>query len=85
MEFDIVIIQHPSRKETHLGIGKILKINNFEFEQTIDTEIGSSGSPVILMSNNLVNGIHKQSNKRTKNGIGTFIGEIFNNNKQKYD
>ena len=37
------------------------------------------------MSNNLVNGIHKQSNKRTKNGIGTFIGVNFNNNKQKYD
>ena len=40
---------------------------------------------MILKSNNLVNGIHKQSNKRTKNGIGTFIGVNFNNNKQKYD
>ena len=85
LESDIIILQHPLGKEVHLGIGKILKITNFEFEHTIDTEYGSSGSPVILMSNNLVIGIHKQSNKRNKNGIGTFIGEIFNNNEHKND
>ncbi len=86
MESDIVILQHPLGKETHLGTGKIVNIKKFEFEYTIDTEYGSSGSPVISMSNNLVIGIHKQSNKNN-NGIETFIGEIFNNddnNKQKY-
>lgn len=79
-ESDIFILQHPSGGETHLGIGKIINIEEFEFEHSIETEFGSSGSPVILISNNLVIGIHKQTNIKNNNGIGTFIGAIFKEN-----
>ena len=76
-ESDILILQHPLGEETQLGIGKIMKILNFEFEHSIETDNGSSGSPVILIGNLKVVGIHKQRNKKNDNGIGTFIGEIF--------
>ena len=74
---DIIILQHPLGEETNLGIGKIMNIQQFEFEHSIETENGSSGSPVILIGNLNVIGIHKQCNKKNNNGIGTFIGEIF--------
>ena len=76
-ESDILILQHPLGEETQLGIGKILNIQEFEFEHSIETDNGSSGSPVILIENLKVIGIHKQSNKKNNNGIGTFIGQMF--------
>ena len=76
-ESDILILQHPLGEETQLGIGKIMNIKYFEFEHSIETDNCSSGSPVILIGNYKVIGIHKQTNKKNNNGIGTFIGEIF--------
>lgn len=76
-ESDIFILQHPLGEETYLGTGKIMRIEKFEFEHSVETQSGSSGSPIILTSNGLVIGIHKQTNKINNNGIGTFIGEIF--------
>ena len=82
-ESDIIILQHPLGQETQIGIGKILNIKYFEFEHSIETDSCSSGSPVILIGNSKVVGIHKQMNKRNNNGIGTFIGEIFNEIKKR--
>ena len=76
-ESDIIILQHPLGQEMQLGIGKILSIKYFEFEHSIETDNCSSGSPVILIGNLRIIGIHKQTNRRNNNGIGTFIGEIF--------
>ena len=74
---DIFILQHPLGEDTDVGIGKILNIDDFEFEHSIETDYGSSGSPVILNGNLKIIGIHKQRNKINDSGIGTFIGEIF--------
>ena len=83
MKNPIIILQHPLGQETQIGIGKILNIKYFEFEQSIETDSCSSGSPVILIGNSKVVGIHKQMNKRNNNGIDTFIGEIFNEIKKR--
>ena len=49
----------------------------------MDTDHGSSGSPIILNESLKVIGIHKQSNTLNNNNIGTFIGEIFKEKDKK--
>ena len=80
---DIYSFQYDfGRDIPDLGYGKILRINNhFEFEHNIDTDFGSSGSPIILNENNKVIGIHKgkKGNKKRTNVMsnqGTFLGII---------
>ena len=69
-------MQHPQGKSTHAASGKILKITNtIEFNHNADTDYASSGSPVILFSNNKVIGIHKKRGSGNYNE-GTFIGEL---------
>jgi len=78
LNMDIFIIQHPLGREAEYVCGKITKIfNNFEFEHTVDTDFGSSGSPIISNESLKVIGIHKQRYKYNNYNIGTFIGEIF--------
>ena len=65
------------QKDRHISAGKITRIfNNFEFQHHLHTETGSSGSPLCLLSNQHVIGIHKKGKKREKINYGTFIGYI---------
>ena len=75
---EIIILQHPYGEEIHSTIGKIKSINNFEFNHDAGTCRGCDGSPVILIENNCVIGIHKGIKENNeKNKIGTFIGKLF--------
>jgi hypothetical protein len=83
----IFLIQHPNGKNAEYACGKIVNINNFEFDHNIGTKSGASGSPIILFNENIdsiqVIGIHKEANYIKRLNSGTFIGEIFkkeNNN-----
>ena len=70
-------IYNQYKGERHLSSGKIKNIfNNYEFEHTLDTRSGSSGSPICLISNKCAIGIHKSGNKNTFINKGTFIGTI---------
>ena len=51
-------------------------MNTFEFKNTLDTTRGSSGSPLCLIDNQTVIGIHKKGNKKTNYNYETFIGVI---------
>ena len=65
------------RGERHICSGKIISIqNNYEFTHTLDTFGGSSGSPLCLINDQAVVGIHKKGNKLTGYNYGTFIGVI---------
>jgi len=79
---DIFSIEHPLGKDAVCASGTIIDINNYEFDHNISTDKGSSGSPIILLNNNMniiqVIGIHKNSDPKHKINGGTFIGEIFN-------
>ena len=78
LNMDIFIIQHPLGGEAEYACGKVIKIiDDFEFEHSVDTDKGSSGSPIILNESLKVIGIHKQINNLNFNNIGTFIAEIF--------
>ena len=79
---DVFSLQYP-REDIDIASGKIIQINKsddniFEFEHTIETEQGSSGSPIILVNMLKVIGIHKQGGIFGNVNYGTFIGQIFN-------
>ena len=78
---DIFTLQYP-RDDIEVASGKVIEIiNNFEFKHSIDTEPGASGSPIILPIVLKVIGIHKLGSKIEPINYGTFIGEIFKNNR----
>ena len=79
----VFCFQYPKGSELEVAVGKIININNYEFDHNINTEPGSSGAPIILLSNSKVIGIHKSGDSEKNINTGTFIGEIFNliNNK----
>ena len=79
---DVFIIGFPLGKNASCSSGRINEIDEFEFFHSISTEKGSSGSPVILLNENInliqVIGIHKSYDTYKKLNCGTFIGEIVN-------
>ena len=73
---DIFTLQYP-KDEIEIASGKILEIiDNFEFKHSIDTDYGSSGSPIILPNILKVIGIHKQGDRCENFKYCSFIGEI---------
>ena len=81
---DIFSVEHPKGEEASCASGKIKKLNDYEFDHNIPTDNGSSGCPIILLTNNIkliqVIGVHKEADYLRKINIGTFIGEILNEN-----
>ena len=82
---EIFALQFPKDKieVANEKIKEIMKINNnnYESKHNIDTDYGSSCSPIILSGSSLVIGIHKEGDKKEKINYATFIGNIFKNNK----
>ena len=74
---DIFIFGYQKGLNSTAESGKLKKINNFEFFHDINTDHGSSGSPVILFNTLKVIGIHKQGDKDENLNVGTFINFIF--------
>ena len=78
---DIFIMEFPYGKNLNIAPGKITDIDeekNFLLSHKILTNEGSSGSPIILISNLKVIGIHKGGYQFGEENHGTFIGVIFN-------
>ena len=79
---DIINIGYPKGGEISAASGRIDEVKNIDFFHKIDTEPGSSGSPIILYYNSYVIGIHKGVDKNKNLNIGAFIGEVINNLKR---
>ena len=81
---DIFSIHYPYGEVASCSSGKILDIDNHEFEHDMATDNGSSGCPILLLNNNIslirVIGIHKEgiNIENRKINFGTFLGEIIN-------
>ena len=71
-------------KERHITSGQIKEIDGFEFEHSLDTARGSSGSPICLINNIQVIGIHKHGDKNDPINYGTFIGPIIDDLEVNY-
>jgi len=56
----IYVLQYPLGNDAAVSYGLSKEINNYEIKHTCSTEHGSSGSPILNLSNNKVIGIHKQ-------------------------
>ena len=77
--------------ERHISSGRITQIyyNNIEFEHTIDTRNGSSGSPICLLKSGKVIGVNKAHRLNSPYGnlsinVGTFIGVIIDELEKEY-
>ena len=77
---DIYLLGYPHGKSVECSTGKIANISENELKHNCNTDSGSSGSPIILVSNSTVIGIHKAGIIKEKINIGTFLGIIFNHN-----
>ena len=78
----IFSVQHPCGDDAACDSGIIKTIDEYEFEHDVSTDKGSSGCPIILLTNNInliqVIGIHKAADLSKQINIGTFLGEILN-------
>ena len=72
-DISIYTLQYPLGNNATVSYGLSNGINNFEINHTCSTEHGSSGSPILNLSNNKVIGIHKQSVKNFNYNIGTCL------------
>ena len=73
---EVFIPQFPKQEDLSYSSGKIEVINdNYEFCHLAKTDFGSSGSPIFLINNTKVIGIHKAGSK--KENYGDFIWPIY--------
>ena len=72
----IAIVQYPGGGNMEIKTGHLIKIINYNIVHTVSTWKGSSGSPIILLSNFKVIGIHKSYDEKINSNIGTYIKEI---------
>ena len=76
-DLEVYALGYPKGLDSIAESGVIKKIDNFEFYHDINTEGGSSGSPILLFNINKVIGIHKQADIAKQLNVGTFINIIF--------
>ena len=65
------ILHYPMGNKAEVSYGKLIEINSYDIKHICNTMYGSSGSPILNLSNNKVIGIHKQSSDDV--GKGTFL------------
>ena len=75
---DIYLLGYPCGNSIECSTGIITSISVNEFKHNCDIDTGSCGSPIILVSNYKVVGIHKVGIININ--IGSFLGIIFNYN-----
>ncbi len=74
---DIAIVQYPKGGPMKVKAGYLKKINNYIINHTVDTDFGSSGSPIILLSRNFkIIGIHRKYNEKKNVKFGSYIKNI---------
>ena len=83
LNIEAFIFHHPNDQELKYNSGRIIKINypeDNEFEHNLNTNAGSSGSPLLIFEKTdeepKVIGVHTSAIEGKKNKIGTFINAI---------
>ena len=73
----IYLIGHPKGESTYsMGLIKYINEKNYDIRHTCKSYPGSSGCPIINLSNNKVIGIHKGAGKNGQNwNLGTLLKE----------
>ena len=73
---DIGILQYPKGNELSFDKGEVKLISNHRIIHTVSTDFGSSGSPIFLIENLRIIGIHNSRHKDMNAGI--FMKNILN-------
>ena len=74
----IYILHYPGSKNVATSYGILKNINkekSFNFEHLCSTDFGSSGAPILNLSNSKIIGIHKESSNKYNFNIGLFLNE----------
>ena len=66
-------IHYPKGEKSCVSYGILKEIKNYDILHLCCTDYGSSGSPILNLSNNKIIGIHKESSKKYNFNIGTFL------------
>ena len=76
----VYVIHYPNGDKVKYNQGTILGIeeNNYTIQHKCNTKTGSSGCPIINLSNFKVIGIHKGTRKISKCNFGTLLREPLN-------
>ena len=77
-DLSIYILQYPHGNFASVSYGLATDIIDSEIKHICSTDNGSSGSPILNLSNNKVIGIHKQGAPFLKENYGDFIAPIIN-------
>ena len=72
-DISIYVLQYPLGKTAAVSYGLSIDIDNYEIKHLCSTEHGSSGSPILNLTNNKVIGIHKQGSKSFNFNMGTLL------------
>ncbi len=76
---DICIFQYPNGEELSFDKGEIKSINDYQIKHLVSTEPGSSGSPILLLNNFTIIGIHQAGgNENKEDNKGIFMKNILN-------
>ena len=83
----IYILHYPSGKRVNVSYGLFQNVeenNKNDFLHLCSTESGSSGGPILKLSDSKLIGIHKQASKKEEYNIGLFLNEPIKCFFQKY-
>ena len=72
----IAIVQYRGRGKMEIKTGHLVEINDYNIRYKVSTENGSYGSPILLLSNYKIIGIHKSYEKEKDLNIGIYIENI---------
>ena len=78
---EIAIPQFPEN-ELSISFGVIMSQNNNDIYYNASTDSGSSGSPILLLNNLQIIGIHKQRQTTVNLNGGTFIKDILESTRE---
>ena len=74
----IYILHYPGSKNVSVSYGILKNINEqkvYNFEHLCSTDFGSSGGPILNLSNSKIIGVHKESSNKYNYNIGLFLNE----------
>ena len=72
----IYILHYPASKNVAVSYGTLKNINNdknYDFNHLWSTDNGSSGGPILNLSNCKIIGIHKEASNKYYYNIGLFL------------
>ena len=74
----IYILHYPGSKNVAVSYGILKNINkeiSYNFEHLCSTDLGSSGGPILNLSNSKIIGVHKESSNKYNFNIGLFLNQ----------